>query len=278
MNKDNPSYYSIIPADVRYDERLSANEKLLYGEITALSQLNGYCYATNKYFAKLYKKSDRSIQNWISNLIKFGYIDSQMIYKKDTKEIIGRHITVLVAKNPSENNHENFVTPREENFVTSREENFCPPREENFTYNNIKNNNTSNNNNPIVPLKKSPKKTENRKAQKHPYEEIVNYLNQKTGSSFRHTTKKVRKLIDDRFKDGHTLGDFKRAIDNQVALWWNNVDMRVYLRPDTLFSNKMDGYANATVTKAQMAVAQGKISPEIAKGVEEGTFDIKLMF
>ena len=44
MENDTPSYYAVIPADVRYDKRLKANEKLMYGEITCLSQKEGYCY------------------------------------------------------------------------------------------------------------------------------------------------------------------------------------------------------------------------------------------
>ena len=50
MNEENNiSYYSILPATVRYNEQLKPNEKLLYSEITALANKNGYCYAKNKY-------------------------------------------------------------------------------------------------------------------------------------------------------------------------------------------------------------------------------------
>ena len=44
---ESPSYYAVIPASVRYDERLKANEKLLYGELTALSQKDGFAFASN---------------------------------------------------------------------------------------------------------------------------------------------------------------------------------------------------------------------------------------
>ena len=46
-----PTYFAIITADVRYDKNLKANEKLLFAEITALSNTNGYCHASNRYFA-----------------------------------------------------------------------------------------------------------------------------------------------------------------------------------------------------------------------------------
>ena len=55
MNENEINYYAIIPANVRYDTNLKPNEKLLYGEITALSNQKGFCYAQNQYFAKLFK-------------------------------------------------------------------------------------------------------------------------------------------------------------------------------------------------------------------------------
>lgn len=68
------SYYVIVPSKVRYDKQLRPNEKLLYGEILALSHKEGYCYATNKYLADLYDVTEISISNWIGNLVAAGYI------------------------------------------------------------------------------------------------------------------------------------------------------------------------------------------------------------
>lgn len=86
------SYYAIIPATVRYDTRLIPNAKLLYGEITALCNEKGYCWASNDYFANLYNVKKETISRWISDLEKFGYIRRSIIFKDGTKQIINRYI------------------------------------------------------------------------------------------------------------------------------------------------------------------------------------------
>lgn len=112
--KETPNYYSIIPANVRYDENLKDKAKLLYGEITSLSDKNGYCYASNKYFADLYKVSTRTITELISSLVKQDYIQIKYEYKKDTKQIIQRKI--YLWKKTSIPLEKYFYTPLEENF------------------------------------------------------------------------------------------------------------------------------------------------------------------
>ena len=68
------SYFAVIPANVRYDEDLTANAKLMYGEITALANQKGYCYASNAYFANLYKVTPQAVSKWISQLVEKEYI------------------------------------------------------------------------------------------------------------------------------------------------------------------------------------------------------------
>ena len=89
---EQPSYYSILTANVRYDPRLKnhADCKVLYSEITALSNKSGYCHATNKYFSKLYDRPVPTISKWINLLKDCGYLKIVMI--KDGKQIKERRI------------------------------------------------------------------------------------------------------------------------------------------------------------------------------------------
>ena len=91
MNK--PNYYAIIPAEVRYAD-ITPNAKLLYAEITALLQMNGVCFASNKYFSDLYNKNKVTISRWISELSKKGFIKITFTYKDGSKEIANRYIQI----------------------------------------------------------------------------------------------------------------------------------------------------------------------------------------
>lgn len=80
-----------------------------------------------------------------------------------------------------------------------------------------------------------------------PYEDVVSYLNKKVGKSFKHKTAKTRSLIKARFKDGFTIDDFKKVIDIKAAQWLTDSNMSQYLRPETLFGNKFEGYVNEKI-------------------------------
>jgi hypothetical protein len=112
---EQPNYYAIIPASVRYDSRLSASEKLLYAEITALANMRGYCNASNDYFSRLYQTKKETVSRWISALADLDYIsvvvdktigNQRLIYIKEsapllTKKSIGidkKRNTLLTKK------------------------------------------------------------------------------------------------------------------------------------------------------------------------------------
>jgi len=73
MNEQ-PSYYAVLTADVRYNKNISANAKLLYAELTALSQKEGYAWASNQYFAELYGVHKDTVSSWVSELVKEKFI------------------------------------------------------------------------------------------------------------------------------------------------------------------------------------------------------------
>ena len=90
-----PNYYAILTSEVRYNDKLTPNAKLLYAEITALINMNGVCFASNKYFANLYGKSKTTVSKWVSELVKEGFIEISFTYKEGSKEIDKRYISIL---------------------------------------------------------------------------------------------------------------------------------------------------------------------------------------
>lgn len=152
MEEQQKAYYAIIPANVRYDKDLVPNAKLLYGEITALCNEKGYCWATNQYFAELYNVSDRTIKNWISQLTDKGYIQRSVKSREGTKEIEQRKLFI---------GRENNFTTSGNYFPDPRENNFTTPSENNFPVNNTSINNTFNNTNIYKGKKKQKSETVN---------------------------------------------------------------------------------------------------------------------
>jgi len=134
MSEFNRSYYAIIPAEIRYDEDLTPNAKLLYGEITALCNEHGYCWATNNYFAELYKVSRVTVSKWISQLAEKGYITVDIEYREGTKEVLRRCIRINTP------HKEKFNTPIKKSLIPHKEKFNTPHKEK------LKDNNTSMNN------------------------------------------------------------------------------------------------------------------------------------
>ncbi len=133
-------YYAIIPADVRYNENLIPSAKLLYGEITALCNEKGYCWATNDYFSRLYSVDKKTISRWIKSLSDMGYIALKFVRNDDEKQTVVRLIKIVGPrtkmsilpgqkcpypqdKNVSENNTMNNTFNNSSSQIFSEEEN-----------------------------------------------------------------------------------------------------------------------------------------------------------
>ena len=82
------------------------------------------------------------------------------------------------------------------------------------------------------------------KKDKNIYIDIVGHLNQAAGSNYKADSKKTQSLIDARLKEGFTVDDFKTVINKKTSQWLSDPRMSPYLRPETLFGTKFEGYLN----------------------------------
>ena len=231
MDKEFPSYYSIIPATVRYDHNLKANEKLMYGEITALSSKNGYCWAENRYFAELYDVHKITISKWLKNLEDNGYIRTELKYVYGTKQVSKRLIYIndtpisQIAKGYKSNDYDPINQNTKEELSTT----------------------SNNNTRDIYTTSGNPTRA--------PYKEIIDYLNEKTSRNYKHTAKANQRVIKARMNEGYTLEDFKTVIDKKYDEWNNDTKMKKFLRPETLFSTNFDRYLNEETESNQKSWA-----------------------
>lgn len=237
---ETPSYYATIPPNVRYDKNLKPSEKLLYAEITALTNKEGYCWATNAYFAKLYEVTTVSISNWISNLENRGYIQREII--KDGKgQIVERKL---------------FLKPN-----TPIKENFKGGIKENFKENNTSINNTRINN---IYSRAEPDHIEKNNNNSELAKEIIDYLNLKAKKKFKPTTPKTKQLINARLNESFTKSDFIKVIDTKCKSWLGT-EWERYLRPETLFGTKFESYLNEEVKDGYSIKSDTRKDDEQAK-------------
>lgn len=92
-----PGFYAVIPADVRYDERIPPNAKLLYAEISALSDASGVCNAGDEWFLRCYGLSDRTVRRLLSALEEAGYIKTETVRDPETGQVTGREVYLGAA-------------------------------------------------------------------------------------------------------------------------------------------------------------------------------------
>jgi DNA-binding transcriptional regulator YhcF (GntR family) len=135
--ENHPSYFGFITAEVRYDPELTGDEKILYAEITALSNKHGYCYASNDYFAKLFSVTNVTVSRRLKKLKDKGYIS--ITYKRTGTVITNRKIYPLTQTITAVNSSDNGPLSDEATAVNRND------KENNITNNNIAKNNITNN-------------------------------------------------------------------------------------------------------------------------------------
>lgn len=94
-----------------------------------------------------------------------------------------------------------------------------------------------------------------KKKEPPPYQEIIDYLNEKAGKRFK-VNDKTKAHINARVNDGYTLADFRAVIEKKVAEW-RGTEMDKFLRPETLFGTKFESYLNQNETVRKKAKSTG---------------------
>lgn len=226
-----------IPKEIWLSTDLKVMEKLILVEIDSLDNEEG-CFASNEHFSKFFSLSKNRCSEIIKSLEKKGYISIDYIRQANNKAIEKRVIRCIrnidggIRK--TDRPLRNIDRP-----IRKTEGGYS----ENCEDNNTLSINTISNTRDIRDI------VEQSPTTPIPYNEIIDYLNQKTGKNFKSSSKATQRHIKARFADGFTLNDFKQVIDIKSAQWLKDKKMSAYLRPDTLFGTKFEGYLNETNVK-----------------------------
>ena len=130
-------------------------------------------------------------------------------------------------------------SPLTKNWYTSNQDLVSPPTKNEQTYTKrLPENNKQEINSNNVERQTAPSGKPEQTA------EIIGYLNKRVGTHYRATTRKTQALIKARLNEGFTVDDFKKVIDNKAEAWLGDQKMEKYLRPETLFGTKFEGYLN----------------------------------
>lgn len=216
-----------------FDNNLSAKAKgiLLY----FLSRPDNWQIYTSE-VVKHMNDGQKSINSGIQELIELGYV-IRTRKRKENGDFNG--FEYLVYEQPKQIGEmpfgENVKRENAKRINAKRENAKGRTTNNNRTNNDLTNINGTNNDGNILSCSPT--------VSQIPYKEIIDYLNQKTGKQYRHTTAKSKRVIEARWNEDFRLDDFKRVIDNKTNDWLNT-DSDKYLRPETLFGSKFEGYLN----------------------------------
>ncbi|MFK5706026.1 conserved phage C-terminal domain-containing protein [Ligilactobacillus sp. LYQ139] len=218
-----------IPREIWLTDKLTLIEKALLVEIDSLSSSGKPCFASNQHFAEFLNVSKRSVIRYVQNLKDKGYIEVSFEYEDE--KVKRRFLKVTTWNVGSDKLTRGGVTDWHD-----------PQCQSGTDSNNNKSNNSNSNTDSIVERQTAPS------SKLEQATKIIGYLNKRVGTHYRATTRKTQTLIKARLNEGFTVDDFKRVIDNKADEWLGDQKMEKYLRPETLFGTKFEGYLNERST------------------------------
>lgn len=183
--------------------------------------------------AKHSKDGIKALKSGLSELEKHGYLKRTMVhdesgfFKEMSWELSDIGDLTVSTKNGRTDNTVDAKNGRTDNGTLRKNNN----KKEQYTSNNKEKKDNMSSSHSTV-------------SHADDYKTIIDYLNQKIGTNYRSTSQKTQRLINARFNEGFSVDDFKRVIDIKVSQWSTDSKMSKYLRPETLFGTKFEGYLN----------------------------------
>lgn len=238
-----------IPASVAHDERIKSDKTiLLYGEVLSMINVTGSFYMSNKALAKRLRCTPQTVIRCVKELEKLNYIKTTIVKDEKTGAVKGRKIELRpVPINTDARGDGNTDDSTPITSVLKTPYHSCYEGGNTDDTQIEQYNKTINRTEEDIDKLSSSENVDpepKQKSQKIPYEKIIDYLNRKTNSHYRPTSKATRRLIKARYNEGFTDIDFKSVIDKKCAEWLQDGNMVQYLRPETLFGTKFEAYLN----------------------------------
>jgi uncharacterized phage protein (TIGR02220 family) len=226
MGENTPRYFIQVPLDTLTGLDLKSSDKLVFGTIYTMLNVNGKCFMSNKAIADGIELKPGTVSKSINKLVDLGLLETTMIYKKDSKQIDKRYITLGTLPYHSTGG----IVPQSEGVYDHSTRGMVPQCEGNRLSNRLVNR-----------LDKDILSS----SHEHDHTDaktVIAYLNKKAGKHYRNTASNYR-LIEPRLKD-YSVDELKKVVDIKSSQW-KGTDMDKYLRPATLFqASKIDGYLN----------------------------------
>ncbi|MFI3729484.1 conserved phage C-terminal domain-containing protein [Vagococcus fluvialis] len=226
--------YGFMPKLVAKDQELSIEAKAIYSYLASYSGAGLSSFPSTSLILHDLGISENRYLKHRKTLVDRGYLT---IKRERLDNGFSKNI-YIINQNPSEVVHLNSVHLQNVGIGNVGIQN------EGTISNSFKSNNINSNSNNKKILSSSDEQDD------VPYKEIVDYLNLKTQKKYRSSGSKTKACIKARWNDGFRLDDFKKVIDNKCFDWLvpgkkiNGTPASNYLRPETLFGNKFEGYLN----------------------------------
>ena len=239
-----------IPASVAHDERIKSDKSiLLYGEVLSMINVTGSFYMSNKALAKRLRCTPQTVIRCVRELEKLKYIKSTMVKDEKSGAVKGRKIELLpIPTNTDVRGEGNTDVNTPITSMLNTPYHSCYEGGNTDVTQIEQYNKTINRTEEDIDKLSSSEPNSDpepeQKSQKIPYEKIIDYLNRKTNSHYRPTSKATKRLIKARYNEGFTDADFKTVIDKKCTEWLQDANMAQYLRPETLFGTKFEAYLN----------------------------------